>query len=72
MTWIKSQNEQFFKSHYHGNSLSLFQFPSTVNFGEERYYEKNAKVLSTGSRKARELSSFYKEFVELKDPAEPV
>ena len=53
MTWIKSQNAQFFKSPYHGNSLSLIQFPSTVNFGEERYYDKNAKVLSTGNRKAR-------------------
>ena len=38
---------------YHGTSLSLFQFPSTENLGEERYYEKYVKVSSTDSRKVR-------------------
>ena len=55
------------KSHYHGTSLSLFQFPSTLNFGEERY-EKYVKVSSADSRKVRELPSFYTEFEEVKDP----
>ena len=32
------------KSHYHGTNLSLYQFPSTVNPEEERYYEKYVKV----------------------------
>ena len=32
------------KSHYHGTSPPLFQFPSTLNFGEERYYVKYVKV----------------------------
>ena len=32
------------KSHCHGTSLSLFQFPSTVNPGAERYYEKYEKL----------------------------
>ena len=41
------------KSYYHGTSLSLFQFPSTENLGEERYYEKYVKVSSTDSRKVR-------------------
>ena len=56
------------KSHYHGTSLSLFQFPSTVIFGEERYYEKFVKVSSADSRKMRELPSFSTEFEEVKDP----
>ena len=29
---------------YHGTSMSLFQFPSTVNLGEKRYSEKFIKV----------------------------
>ena len=34
------------KSHYHGTSLFLFQFPSTLNNGVERNYEKYAKPSS--------------------------
>ena len=58
------------KLHYHETNLSLFQFPSTVNLGEERYYEKYVKMSSTDSRKVRELPSFHREFEEVKDPPE--
>ena len=42
---------------HHGTRLSLLQFHSTINLGEERY-EKYVKVSSTDSRKVRELPSF--------------
>ena len=32
------------KSHYRGTNLSLYQFFSTVNLGEKRYYEKYVKI----------------------------
>ena len=54
------------KSHCHGISLSLFQFPSTLNLGIEKYYEKYIKVSSRDSRKVRELLSFYTESEEVK------
>ena len=47
---------------YHGTSMSLFQFPSTVNLGEKRCYEKFIKVSLAESRKVRELYSLYMEF----------
>ena len=56
------------KSHYHGTSLSLFQFPSASNKGLERRYEKYVNV-SSGSKKVRELPSFYTDIDEIKDPS---
>ena len=56
------------KSHYHGTSLSLFQFPSTLNNGVERNYEKYVKPSSSGSKKIRELPTFYTDFDEVNDP----
>ena len=58
------------KSHDYQTSLSLLRFPSTVNFGEGRYYERYVKVSSTDSGKVKELPSFYTEFEEVKDPSE--
>ena len=58
------------KPHCPGTTLSLFQFPSTVNLGVKRYYEKYVKVSSRDCRKERELPSFYTEFEEIKDPPE--
>ena len=41
------------KSHCHGTSLLLFQFPSTLNLEVDKYYKKYVKVSSRDSRKVR-------------------
>ena len=59
------------KSHYHGTSLSLFQFPSTEKKGTERTYNKFVNIKSSESKKVRELPCFYTDFKEIKDPPIP-
>ena len=56
------------KSHYHGTSLSLFQFPSAANNGIERKYEKFVKINSCGSKKVKDLPRFYVDVNEIYDP----
>ena len=55
------------KFHYHGTSLSLFQFPTYNNPGIERHYEKYVKIPSSMSKKVRELPTFYTEYKEIND-----
>ena len=43
------------KFHYHGTSLSLFQFPTYNNPGIERHYEKYVEIPSSMSKKVRDL-----------------
>ena len=56
------------KSHYHGTSMSLFQFPSSFNEGFGRNYQKFVKVSSSESKKVRELPYFYANVEEIPDP----
>ena len=47
------------KFHYHGTSMSLFQFPLSFNDGFEKNYQQFVKVPSSRSKKVVELPSFY-------------
>ena len=55
------------KFHYHGTSLSLFQFSTYNNPGIERHYEKYVEIPSSMSKKVRELPTFYTEYKEIND-----
>ena len=56
------------KSHYHGTSMSLFQFPSSFNDGFQRNYQQFVKVPSSRSKKVGQLPSFYTDVEEIADP----
>ena len=47
------------KSHYHGTSMSLLQFPLSFNDGFERNYQQFVEVPSSRTKKVGQLSSFY-------------
>ena len=46
-----------YKFHYHGTSMSLFQFPSSFNNGFKRNYSNLLSVLPLRAKK--EVPSFY-------------
>ena len=56
------------KSHYHGTTMSLFQFPSSFNGGFERNYQQFVKVPSSRSKKVGELPYFYTDVEEIAHP----
>ena len=54
----KNSSSTVTKSHYHGTSLSLFQFPSAVNTGKERKCKKIVKIKSSEGKKSPRSTSF--------------
>ena len=55
------------KSHYHGTSISLFQFLTIEKIGTERDYVKFVNIPSGESKGVRELPSFFSDVKEIKD-----
>ena len=52
----------YLKSHFHGRSMSLLQFPSSFNDEFERNYQQFVKAPSSRSKNIAELPSFYTDF----------